>query len=47
MVFTPVGDSVVAKRVYRNCPIKLPNRVAHLKLVEFDVVDFNIILGMD
>ena len=26
-VCTPMGDSVVAKRVYRKCPIMLPNRV--------------------
>ena len=46
-VTTPVGDLVVAKRVYRNCPIMLPNRVTHVELVELDMVDFNIILGMD
>ena len=43
MVFTPVGDSVVAKRVYRNCPIMLPNRVTHVELVELDMVDFDVI----
>ena len=26
IVSTPVGESVVAKRVYRSCPIMLPNR---------------------
>ena len=29
MVTTPVGDSMVAKRVYINCTILLPNRVTH------------------
>ena len=24
LVSTPVGESIVAKRVYRNCPISLP-----------------------
>lgn len=32
MVNTLVGDLVVAKSVYRNCPIMLPNRVTHAKL---------------
>jgi len=27
LVSTPVGDSVVAKRVYRRCPISLSRRV--------------------
>ena len=31
IVSTPVGESVVAERVYRNCPIMLPNRVYYLK----------------
>ena len=43
---TPVGESVVAKRVYRNCPIMLPNRVSYVDLVELDMLDFDIILGM-
>ena len=41
------GELVVAKTVYRNCPIILTNRVTHVKLVEPDMVDFDIILGMD
>ena len=47
MVTTPVGESVVVERVYRNCPIMLPNRVTHVELVELDMADFDVILGMD
>ena len=47
LVSTPVGESVVAKRVYRNCPITLTNRVSYVDLVELDMFDFDIILGMD
>ena len=43
MVSTPVGDSVIAKRVYSNCPIMLPNRVTHVEFVELDMVDFDVI----
>ena len=42
-----VGESVVAKGAYRNCPIMLPNRVTHVELVELDMADFDVILGMD
>ncbi|KAH0709324.1 hypothetical protein KY284_010751 [Solanum tuberosum] len=46
-VSTPVGDSIVAKRVYRGCPISLPNRITLVDLVELDMLDFDVILGMD
>ena len=44
---TPMGESVVAKRVYQNFPILLPNRFSYVDLVELDMLDFYIILGMD
>ena len=47
IVCTPVGESVVAKRVYRNCPMMLPNRVSYVDIVELDMLDFDNILGMD
>ena len=47
MVTTPVGGAVVAKRVYRNCPIMFPSRFKHFELVELDMVDFDVIFGMD
>ena len=47
IVSTPVSDSVVAKRVYINCPIMLPNKVSDVELVELDMLDYDIILGMD
>ena len=47
MVSTPVGESVVAKRVNRNCHIMLPNKVTYVELLELDMLDFKVILGMD
>ena len=44
---TPVGEPVIAKRVYTNCPIMLPNRVSYDELVELDMLDFDIIFCMD
>ena len=46
-VYTPMGDSVVAKRVYRKCHVMLPDRVTLADLVELDMFYFDIILGMD
>ena len=44
-IIIPVGDYVVTKRVYRRCPILLPNRVI---LVNFySMLDFDVILGID
>ena len=43
----PVGELVVAKRVYRICQIIFPNRVSYVELVELDVIDFDIIFCMD
>ena len=46
IVCTSVGDSIVTKIVYQNFPIMLPNRVSYVDLVELDMFDFDIILGM-
>ena len=45
MVTTQVGESVVEKIVYRNCPLMLPNRNTHDEFVELDMVDFDVIFG--
>jgi len=46
-VSTLIGDSVVAKRVYRKCAVSLSHRVTLVELVELYILDFDIILGMD
>ncbi|WMV25033.1 hypothetical protein MTR67_018418 [Solanum verrucosum] len=47
IVSSPIGDSVVAKRVYRKCPISLSHRVTLVDLVELDMLEFDVILDMD
>ena len=47
VVSTLVDGSVVATRMYRNCPITFPNRVSYVELVELHILDYDIILGMD
>ncbi|WMV26391.1 hypothetical protein MTR67_019776 [Solanum verrucosum] len=46
-VSTPVGDPVIARRVYRDCPISASQKVTSTDLVKLEMVDFDIILGMD
>ena len=46
-ICTLMGDFVVAKRVYRECPIMLPNIVSLIDLVELDMFDFDLFLDMD
>ena len=41
-----MGESVVSKRVYKNCFLKLPNRVSYVNIVQLDMLDFDIILCM-
>ena len=43
IVFIPVDDSIVTKRVYRNYPIILVNGVSYAELVELNMLDFNVI----
>jgi len=46
-VSTLVGDSIVAKRVYKKCPISLSHRVTLVDLIKLDMLDFDVILDMD
>ena len=38
---------MVDNRVYKGCPISLPNRVMFVVLIERDMLYFDIILGVD
>ncbi|XP_070042926.1 uncharacterized protein [Nicotiana tomentosiformis] len=46
-VYTPVGDLVIAKRVYRGCIIVVHSRYTVADLIELDMVEFDVIMGMD
>ena len=41
---TSQGELVVTKRVYKKCPIMLPNRISFYDLAELDMFYFDIIL---
>ncbi|XP_070057007.1 uncharacterized protein [Nicotiana tomentosiformis] len=46
-VSTPVGELVIARCIYRGCPIKVYHRLPVADLVELEMVDFDVIIGME
>nr|XP_009773929.1 PREDICTED: uncharacterized protein LOC104224065 [Nicotiana sylvestris] len=46
-VSTPVGDSITATRVYRNCVVMVYGRATTANLIELEMVDFDVIMEMD
>ena len=46
-VSTLVRESICAERVYRDCPISINHKNTMDNIVELDMVDFYVILGMD
>ena len=39
-VSTPIGDKVIARRVYKNCSVTVYQKVTSVDLVELEMVDF-------
>ncbi|XP_070030956.1 uncharacterized protein [Nicotiana tomentosiformis] len=46
-VSTPVGDPVIARRVYRDCIVVVLSRSTVANLIELDMVEFDVIMGID
>ena len=46
-VSMPIGESIIARRVYQNCIITIYSRDTMTDLVEMEMVDFDAIMGMD
>ncbi|XP_075103258.1 uncharacterized protein LOC142177970 [Nicotiana tabacum] len=46
-VSTPVGESIIARCIYRGCPVKVHHHLTAADLVELEMVDFDVIMGMD
>ncbi|XP_070025325.1 uncharacterized protein [Nicotiana sylvestris] len=47
LVSTPVGESILAARVYRSCIVTVRGRDTTADLIELGMVDFDVIMGMD
>ena len=45
-VSNPIGESIVANRVYRNFHVSLSDRVTYVDLVELEILNFNVIICM-
>ncbi|KAF3650181.1 hypothetical protein FXO38_17282 [Capsicum annuum] len=46
-VFTLVGKTIIAQRVYKNCLIIISQKVTSADLVELEITDFDVIIDMD
>ncbi|XP_075095735.1 uncharacterized protein LOC142173828 [Nicotiana tabacum] len=46
-VSTPIGDSVIASRVYKGCRIVVQVRETTTDLIELEMIEFDAIMGMD
>jgi hypothetical protein len=46
-VVTPIGDSLTCRKVVENCPIVIGGRTLPANLVVFDMLGYDVILGMD
>ncbi|KAF3648227.1 CCHC-type integrase [Capsicum annuum] len=46
-VSTPVDKTIIARRVYRNCPVMIFQKSTSTDLVELELTNFDVILGMD
>ena len=46
-VSTHVGESILAERIYHDCPISVNHKSNMADLIELDMVGFDVILGID
>ncbi|XP_070020167.1 uncharacterized protein [Nicotiana sylvestris] len=47
VVSTPIGESIIARWVYRGCSVSICGRQTSTDLVELEMLDFDAIMGMD
>ena len=47
VVSLPIGDSLIANRVYMGCRVSIEGHEFMANLVLLDIQDFDVILGMD
>lgn len=46
-VATPIGDSIVVSKVNKNCPVSICDHGTQTDLIELDMMEFDVIMGMD
>ena len=46
-ILTPISKTMIASQMLRACLINLGNRLIFTNLILLDIVDYDVILGMD
>ena len=46
-VSTPIGESIMARRIYSDCVVTVCNHDTLADLIELEMVEFDVIMGMD
>ncbi|CAN4106298.1 unnamed protein product [Withania somnifera] len=46
-VATPTGESIIARRIYHDCIVTICGRDTLADLIELEMVEFDVIMGMD
>ncbi|XP_070047480.1 uncharacterized protein [Nicotiana tomentosiformis] len=46
-VSTPIGESIMAAPIYKNCVVTVRSRDTMADLIELGMIDFDVIMGMD
>ena len=46
-VDTPVGDFIIARQVYKDCSVIIYDRCTKAALVDLDMMEFDVIMGMN
>ncbi|XP_075074479.1 uncharacterized protein LOC142162073 [Nicotiana tabacum] len=44
---TPMGDPIIASHIYRGCVIIIKDQETIIDLIELEMIDFDVIMGMD
>ena len=47
VVSTPIGESILLKKIYRDCNIIINHKDTSVDSFELDMVHFDVVLGMD
>ena len=46
-VATPIGDSIVVSKAYRNCSVSIGDHCTQDDLIKLNMMEFDVIMGMD
>ena len=44
---TPIGKTMMTSQILRTCPMKLGDKLVFANLVLLDIIDYDVILGID